>query len=158
MTKFKDCAGREWTVAVTVDAVKRVRADCDGLDLLAVADGQLFTRLLADPVLLVDVLFSVCGPAAREAGVSADQFGAAMAGQAIDDGTTALLEALTGFFRSGQRATYRAALAKLRQAEDLATATATAGVEAIDVAGLMTAAPGRPSTASPGSAGWTPAP
>ena len=153
MPKFKDLKGREWPVLITTDAVKRVRSECEGLDLLAVADGKLFERLLADPVLLVDALWAVCKPAAAALTppVTADDFGSAMGGDAIDTGTTALLEAVTDFFRSGQRATFKAALAKVLQAEGIATARAQKAVEAIDVEALLAqqSTPGGPSTASP---------
>jgi hypothetical protein len=63
MRTFKDNAGRDWTVAVTVDAIKRVRT-LAGVDLLEVVEGKLMERLVTDPVLLCDVIYSVCKPEA----------------------------------------------------------------------------------------------
>ena len=96
MRTFKDNAGRDWTVAVNVAAIKRVRSLLD-VNLLKVVEGKLIERLVGDPVLLVDVIFVLCKPAADAAGVSDEQFGEAMAGDAIDSATKALLEELVDF-------------------------------------------------------------
>ncbi len=96
MKTFTDNAGRSWTVAVNVDAIKRVRG-LVGVDLLEVLDGSLIERLVRDPVLLCDVVYAVCKPQADERGVSDEDFGRAMAGDAIEHATKALLEELVGF-------------------------------------------------------------
>lgn len=112
MKTFKDSEGREWRVAVTVTAVKRVR-DIAGVDLLGVADGKLLEDLINDPVKLVDTVYALCEPQAQERGVSDAQFGEAMAGEAIDAATEALLEGLVGFFPNPKRRALRAAMDKL---------------------------------------------
>jgi len=96
MTSFSDNAGRSWTVAINVDAIKRVRG-LVGVDLLEVLDGTLIERLVRDPVLLCDVVYAVCKPEADERGVSDEDFGRSMAGDAIEQATKALLEELVGF-------------------------------------------------------------
>jgi len=52
MKTFTDNAGRSWTVALNVDALKRVRSLCD-VDLMQIVSdgGKLLDRLMADPVL-----------------------------------------------------------------------------------------------------------
>jgi len=77
--------GRAWNVEINVDAIKRVRGTC-GVDLLDASDKQksLLTDLATDPVLLVDVIYVVCKPQADDRGVSDEDFGRAMAGDAID--------------------------------------------------------------------------
>lgn len=64
MKTFNDNAGRTWTIAVNVDAVKRVR-DLLGEDLLDVK--QILERLTIDPILLCDVVYSSAsrGPTPR---------------------------------------------------------------------------------------------
>lgn len=157
MKTFTDNAGRDWQVAVDVAAVKRVRGMCDGLDLITAIEGTLFHQLSADPVLLVDVLYAVCKPQADERGVTDQQFGAAMAGDAIDKATDALLEEICDFFRSGRRTVLKTGLQKLRAAETLAMSQAVAKVQEIDVADLMRQAAGDSSTSSPASSVSTPA-
>ena len=99
MKTFKDNAGRVWTIAINVATLKRVKGLIK-VDLLEVLEGKLIERLMADPVLLVDVVYAVCKPEADAAGVTDEQFGQAMAGDAIELATTALLEELIDFFPS----------------------------------------------------------
>jgi hypothetical protein len=96
MQTFRDNAGRTWAVSVDVAAIKRVRA-LAGFDLLSVVDGKAVDRLIADPVLLCDVLCAACRPEAERLGVTDEDFGRAMAGDAIDHATQALLEELVSF-------------------------------------------------------------
>jgi len=99
MRTFKDNAGRTWTVSITVDAIKRVRGLLD-VDLLEVVGGKLIDRLITDPVLLCDIVYAVCKPEADAQSVSDEDFGRAMAGDAIEHATTALLEELVSFPRA----------------------------------------------------------
>ncbi|HRQ73796.1 MAG TPA: hypothetical protein PLU35_12280 [Phycisphaerales bacterium] len=96
MKTFKDNAGREWTVEVNVAALKRVKS-LTGVDLLGVLDGTLIERLIRDPVLLCDAVYAVCKPQADERSVTDEDFGRAMAGDAIEHATGALLEELVSF-------------------------------------------------------------
>ncbi len=98
MRTFKDNGGREWTVEVNVTALKRVRG-LTGTDLMQVVEGTggLIERLTRDPVLLCDVVYAVCKPEADQRGVSDEEFGRAMAGDAIEHATAALLEGLVSF-------------------------------------------------------------
>lgn len=94
MKTFKDNAGRTWTIAVTVDAVKRVR-DLLKEDLLDVEN--VLKRLLVDPILLCDVIYCVCKPQADAEQISDVQFAQAMAGDAIAHAKTALVEEIVNF-------------------------------------------------------------
>ena len=96
MKTFTDNAGRTWTVTINVDAIKRVRGLL-GVDLLEIVEGTLIEKLIRDPVLLCDVAYVVCKPEADAQGVSDEDFGRAMAGDAIEHATKALLEELVGF-------------------------------------------------------------
>lgn len=112
MRTFKDNADRTWTVTVNVDAIKRVRSLLD-VDLMEAVEGRLLERLVGDPVLLCDVIYCVCKEDADAKGISDEDFGRAMAGDAIELATTALLEELVDFFPQGKRELLRKALAKL---------------------------------------------
>lgn len=121
MKTFTDNAGRVWTVQVNVDAIKRVR-DLAQVNLLEVVEGKLLERLISDPVLLCDVIYSLCKPETDAKNVSDEDFGKAMGGDAIDGGTTALLEELVDFFPQAKRRVLAKALAKLRKLETAALA------------------------------------
>ena len=97
MKVFKDNAGRTWTISVNVAAIKRV-ISLVGVNLLDAAGGKLIQSMISDPVKLVDVLYALCQPEAVRLGVTDEQFGEAMAGDAIDLATTAMLEDLADFF------------------------------------------------------------
>jgi hypothetical protein len=157
MKTFPDTTGRTWTVAVTVDAIKRVRGLAN-VDLMTVIDGKLVGRLSTDPVLLVDVLYALCKPEADAAGVSDEDFGRAMAGDAIGLATDALLEDLADFFPSARRTVLRKALAKTRAVEARAGEIAGAKIDAMDVEDLMRRALGGSAGSSPGPSASTPAP
>ncbi len=96
MRQFKDNAGRTWTVDINVATLKRVRG-LTGVDLMQVIEGTLIEKLIRDPVLLCDVVYAVCKPEADAAKVSDEEFGKAMAGDAIEAATSALLDELVGF-------------------------------------------------------------
>lgn len=98
MHTFKDNQRREWTVEITVAAIKRVRG-LAGVDLMEVLEGSngLIERLVRDPVLLCDVIYAACKPQADERQISDEAFGASMAGDAIEHATAALLEELVDF-------------------------------------------------------------
>jgi hypothetical protein len=95
---FKDNLDRSWDISINVAAVKRVR-DLVGVDLLEIVEGSLIEKLIRDPVLLCDVVYAVCKPQAdeRDPPVTDEEFGRAMAGDAIEHATTALLEDLVSF-------------------------------------------------------------
>ncbi|MCE7974803.1 MAG: hypothetical protein DYG92_10870 [Leptolyngbya sp. PLA1] len=98
MRQFKDNAGRTWTVEINVAALKRVRG-LTGIDLMQVIEGTLIEKLIRDPVLLCDVVYAICKTEAdtRTPPVSDEEFGRAMAGDAIEAATSAVLEELVGF-------------------------------------------------------------
>ena len=96
MRSFRDNAGRQWSVEINVAALKRVRG-LTGTDLMQVIEGTLIEKLIRDPVLLCDVVYALCKPEADTRSVSDEDFGKAMAGDAIEAATTAVLEELVGF-------------------------------------------------------------
>ena len=110
MRTFRDNSGRTWTIAVTVDAVKRVR-DLLKEDLLDLE--RVLPRMLVDPILLCDVIYCVCKPQADAEQISDIQFAQAMGGDVIAIAKTALLEDLADFFPDPKdRENLRIAVAK----------------------------------------------
>lgn len=124
MKTFNDNTGRSWTLSVTVGTIKRVRALC-GVDLaniITLEPGKqpkvdLLERLASDPVLLVDVLYAVCKPEADTRNVSDEEFGRAMAGDAIEFATAALLDEVIDFFPEAKRRVFRKILDATRRFE-----------------------------------------
>ena len=76
MKTFADNAGRTWAIAVNVTAIKRVK-DLLQVNLLEIADqkGKLLERLIDDPCLLCDILYSLVKPEADAKGISDEEFG-----------------------------------------------------------------------------------
>ena len=127
MKSFTDNAGRIWTIAVNVATIKRVRAICN-VDLNAIVEmdeknnpsTKLLEQLSSDPVLLVDVLYAVCKPEADAQGISDEEFGMAMAGDAIDHAATALLDEIVNFFPEAKRRALQKILSATRRFEKIA--------------------------------------
>jgi len=178
MRNFKDNAGRTWTVTLNVWAVKNVR-DTLSVDLLdlggdAKDDNGLLYRLIADPVLLVDVLYVVCKDQADQANVTDEQFGRAMAGDAIDGATRAFLEELADFTpsprdRARARKVIDATWKLIDRAQDVLDARADAELAkaadaALEALGAVSESQGDESNrgsssgSSPASSGPIPAP
>lgn len=134
MHGFVDSAGRQWTVRVDVGAVKRVRAAL-GVDLMQVAekrtaDGRepgVLERLASDPVLLVDVIYVLCEEQAKRSGVSDEEFGRAMLGDALDGAVKAMLGAVVDFFPNPRE---RAALKRVLTAAETEAEKARDRIEA----------------------------
>ena len=121
MKSFTDNTGRTWTLVVNVATIKRVRALC-GVDLNSIVDvedgkpsAKLLERLSGDPVLLVDVLYAVCRPECDQKGVSDEDFGAAMAGDAVEQATDALLDEIVDFFPAAKRKAFQRILSASRR-------------------------------------------
>ena len=131
MKSFADNAGRTWAVQVNVDTIKRVQGLLD-VNLLDVVDGDLIERLVADPVLVCDVVYVVCKPEADKQGVSDEEFGRAMAGDAIHNAAEALLAEIVDFFPPAKRKILAAALEKMRNLESVAMGAALERINETD--------------------------
>jgi len=161
MQTFTDNEERSWTIEVNVAALKRAKG-LAGVDLMGVLDGDLIERFIRDPVLLCDALYAVCKPEADERGVSDEAFGRAMAGDAIEHATAALLDEIVSFCPSPRD---RAALGRVLSATRTAMDRARDLVEmrldngelekAIDEALAEVERPGASSTTAPESVAST---
>jgi hypothetical protein len=174
MKTFTDNTGRTWTLVISVDAIKRVRA-LAGVNLMEAVEGNLIERLVADPVLLCDVIYAVAKPEADANQVTDEAFGRAMAGDAIEHATTALLEELVDFFPRDRRRLLGKALEKLNKLNQMAVNAVEQKLDSGEMEKQMQAAlaaldkrstpqrsespptpPGNSSGSSPESSGWTP--
>jgi hypothetical protein len=111
MHTFNDNAGRTWTIAINVAMVKRVRGLVN-VDLYTLVDDKLkpLGKLLSDPVQLVDVLYALCKDEAEKKNISDEDFGRALAGDAITHAADAFIEELVDFFPEARA---RASLTKV---------------------------------------------
>ena len=84
MKTFTDAAGRTWTITLNLGTALAVK-DKLGVDLLQpeAGDPPLLTRLGTDELLLCDVIYCLLQPHAGRRGVSDEQFGEALGGEAI---------------------------------------------------------------------------
>jgi hypothetical protein len=128
MKNFVDSLGRNWVVSVNVATIKQVRALVD-VDLLKCVEGDLLRELAADPVRMVDVVYAICKNEADARQITDEDFGRAMAGDAIEHAWDALIDEVANFFPTARRQMLRRVAGKLR---DLDKATMTALEKRID--------------------------
>ena len=117
MKTFADNAARTWAITVNVAAVKRVR-ELLAVNILEIADskGKLLERLVEDPCLLCDVLWCLVKPEAEAKGISDEEFGRALGGDALDQATDALLTEIADFFPKSRREVLRRILEEAERA------------------------------------------
>jgi len=158
MKTFTDSAGRTWTLALTIDAAKRVKSllDVNLLELEA-GDPPLLTRLGTDVILLCDVIFALLKPQADAAGVSDEQFAAAMGGDAILAAQTAFYGELVDFFRKLGRTDLAKAVDAQRRMIDLAVQRIETRIDRLDLEAALETTLGEPSTNSLPSSASIPA-
>jgi len=159
MKTFTDNAGRTWTVAMTLDAAKRVK-DLLGVNLLDIEGGEppLISRLGTDEILLCDVIFALIQPQAEAQGVSDREWAAALGGEAILAAQEAFYEELIAFFLLRGRGDRAKALTEQKRMIVLVIEANEARLDAVDVEAEVRAIFGKPSTSSPGSSASPPAP
>jgi hypothetical protein len=133
MPTFKDANDREWTIRLDAPTVLRIRADtcdrdlckhlqgsgCTGVDLVDLS-GDTQMKLHRDVVLLVNTLYLLCEPECKKLGITSEQFGAALVGDAIASATIAMDEAIAFFFPASKRKILQAVTAKDAEVEKLA--------------------------------------
>ncbi len=122
MKSFTDNTGKSWLINVNVGTIKRVRALCnvDLANIISIENGaipkvDLLEKLAGDPVLLVDVLYAICKEEADKLNISDEDFGRAMAGDAIEHATTALLDEVIDFFPEAKRQVFQKILNATRR-------------------------------------------
>jgi len=105
MRQIKDAAGRTHSLSVNTWALKRLRdtMEIDLLDLGSAGDDKseaLISRLLSDPILIVEIVHCLLAEDLVKASVSERDFFTAMTGDFIDAATQALLDEIVDFFPS----------------------------------------------------------
>lgn len=96
MHAFTDNKGRPWAVELNVTAMKRAR-DLAGVNLARVLDDGFLEAFLEDAFQKADVLYAVCLDEARQRGVTDEDFGRGLTGDAMQAAEVALLQELANF-------------------------------------------------------------
>lgn len=131
MATFRDGAGREWQLSVTVATVKRVK-ETTGVHLTKLVDDQFkpLHDLLTDPVELVNTVFAMIQPQAQQIGITDEQFGESLTGDSVEQMAKAFVEALVDFFPSRQGQLLKNLIAKAERVQQMTLAKAEAEIEA----------------------------
>ena len=103
-TQFTDNDSHTWDLTLSIGTVARVRKQL-GVDLLAPHLGEppLIARLHEDPVLLIDVIYTIVQPKAEPLGVSGEALAEAIGGGAGLAAYLAFMEAMADFFQKLHR-------------------------------------------------------
>ena len=127
----------------------------------------LLTKLGTDVILLCDVIYALVKPQADAAGVTDEQFGAALGGEAILAAQTAFYEELVDFFRKLGRTDLAKAVDAQRRVIDLTVRRIETRIDRLDLEAAVSQTlsevegsesnRGEPSTNLPGSSESTPA-
>jgi len=110
MKTFVDATGKTWTVTINTNAIKRAK-ETSGVSLVDIVNGDLYGRLLLDPVLVCDIAYGVCKPEADGRKFTREDFNAALVGDAIAAARDVILEDLVDFFPNPVRDKIKKALA-----------------------------------------------
>jgi hypothetical protein len=134
MHSFVDNSRRTWEVAINVAAVKRIRGLL-GIDLYALVDDgfKSLSKIVSDPVTLADVLYCLCKDQADKQSISDEDFGRALAGDAITQAADAFVEELIDFFPDARaRASLRKAIEAGKTVRDKVLSHAEKILDSID--------------------------
>lgn len=99
MRTFQDRTGRPWTIDLHVTAIRQIKGVL-GIDLYALVDNGFegLTKLMSDPIELVNLLYFLCLEQAAERNVSDDDFGRVLAGETLEAAGAAFYDEYVDFF------------------------------------------------------------
>jgi hypothetical protein len=106
-----------------------------GIDLYALVDDgfKSLSKLVSDPVTLADVLYCLCKDQAEKQSISDEDFGRALAGDAITQAADAFVEELIDFFPDARaRASLRKAIEAGKTVRDKVLSHAEKILDSID--------------------------
>ena len=116
MRTFRDNAGREWTLSLNVASVKRIR-DLANVDVFSGGLQKFLEDMTGNPVMLVDALYALVLPQTEMRGVSGESFAESIAGDVIEEASSAFLEELVDFFPKARRGILKRILETSREVE-----------------------------------------
>lgn len=145
--QFEDREGRTWSLRITVKDARRVQ-DETGINVLTM-DG--LQRVVDNPLELYEVLWVLCEDQADRAGVSPEEFGEAIDGEALSGATDALVEALENFIPPQKRRMMRALRGRAQEIDAEQTEEMVEAIENGEMDGMLREMFGSASFGSPGS-------
>lgn len=112
INQFQDAQNRNWVVRVTVNTMRSVR-DNLGIDLADTLDPSkdVVDRLTDDPILMMDVVYLCCKPQMDGMNVTVEDFSDSLTGEAIEQASQALIDAIIDFFPRSKTQIIRESLA-----------------------------------------------
>lgn len=149
MATFKDAEGREWSVRITTGGLTAVR-EATGVKIGDLLGSQLagFKALVSDIEQLVNVVWVLVR--SQHPGVTDEQFGAALGGDAVEDLASAFYQAVVDFSPRQSRRPLLAVMTKAAEVEAKAAELMMRKVAAIDPEKMLS------HPTSSGSAGSSP--
>jgi hypothetical protein len=139
MPKFTDSQGDDWSVAINVDAIIRLKdAKLGNFADPLEGDPPPLARLHLDFLFLAEVLFGVCYPQAEERKIDFKQFGVRLGGEALAAANGALMEGLVDFFRQLGRQEIVTVIRKQQAMVEAGLKLAETKAEEIDVEAEIT--------------------
>ena len=137
MHSFQDNEGRNWEISITVHDIKRTRQIFSTPDEpFELVSEDIFLKLAEDPVLLADLLWELVNHSKQE-GVTAEDFGRALGGDAIEAAGDAISLEIINFFPKGRRDLYLSLFKKIRQTQAAILKKTTAQIMAMSCDGAM---------------------
>lgn len=100
--QFADQRGRTWRLELNYSLAKRLR-DVTSLDFVNYQDGKALLAIHDSDEKLVQVLWLMCEVQAVAAGITEEDFGSGLGGDALEQGIEALEQALINFSRPARR-------------------------------------------------------
>ena len=142
MRTFRDERGRDWSIHLSIDAVKRAKA-LAGFDLMRLGEIDAngvpnIQRLAVDVVTVCDVAFAVLKPQADKLGVSDAQFAEGLGGDGMRLLQEAVLAEVRDFFLKLGRTEVVAMIDQMVKFVAATIKASEARVEAIDPEALAT--------------------
>ena len=136
MKTFKDSAGQEWTINITLGAARRVKEEC-GINLLALdeesEDGTSVLAILGtDELLLGGVIAEILRPQFAERDTTAEEVSENFGPEVVLESTNAFFEALIHFFRTTGREDKATAVEKQLKIIGAGVQVAATGIKEIN--------------------------
>lgn len=116
MSSFKDAAGRQWELRITLGIVDRLRAVGLDLDKLASEKADVFGILLLERHVLGSVLWILCEKQAEKLGLTTpEEFFGDFDGATLEGAGDALLDAVLDFFPNRVTAPIKKRLTQIKE-------------------------------------------
>lgn len=120
MPNYQDKNGFSWPINFTVRSLKKIREQVktkDGLpfDLLNISDSSTVPQIFHDPILLVDILWTLNQDYAAANQKTRDEFESLHTGDTLFEAGMAVMEGLADFFPNLEGTALRKAAAAIRE-------------------------------------------